>query len=154
MQQKQKTAHLLQAAAPNTAVGGGKSDATCIQTDFFQKHLAKIKQKLQSATGEYRKALMKEMERTVQKERQFKSKTSVDLQQKLVREEELRLKMMHAIMQKLASIGKCPADFAWRWEPPKFHCAGGSHWATPEELGVSAGDCNKYFADTGVMKLD
>jgi hypothetical protein len=156
MQQKQKNALLVQAAEPNAAASGGNAAAAGIQTEFFKKHLAKIAQKLQSAKGLYRENLLKERERAIQKEREFKikGKSSVDLAKALLREEERRLQMMKQMMQKLATIGKCPQEFAWRWENPLFHCEGGSHHASPEQLGVTASDCIKFFGVTGVMKLD
>ena len=157
--QKQKASSAVAAKQQDGAVaGGGSGKGDGLQTDFFEKHIALVKKKLQSAQGQYKTCLQKELLRTEQKAREFKlkGKTSVDLQKALLQEEQRRLEMMRELMRKLASIGKCPMEFSWIWKPSEghFRCAGGSHTATPERLGVTASDCSRYFGDTGVMKLD
>jgi hypothetical protein len=47
-----------------------------------------------------------------------------------------------AIMERINAIGKCQMGFEWIWRPERnsFQCAGGSHWASAQDVGLSEAD--------------
>ena len=46
------------------------------------------------------------------------------------------------IMERINAIGRCPVGFEWIWRPERnsFQCAGGSHWASAGDVGLTEAD--------------
>ena len=120
--------------------------------DFLRDHIRKIEARLRDAEGMHKEKLEEELRRTREQIDKIKLLDEVKAQA-LIEEEKQRLALMQRVVKKIGAIGRCPRDFAWRWEGNGFRCEGGSHYATPEELGVSAEDCYKFFSKTGVMEI-
>ena len=122
--------------------------------DFLKDHLKAVDERLKSAQGTHKSCLNEERNRVIDKLKkiaELKRLGDEAAAKKKLEEEKYRLKLMQQIREKICAIGRCPMDFAWRWEGDRFHCEGGSHYATPEEVGVSAADCVNFFSKTGVM---
>ena len=122
--------------------------------DFLKDHLKAVDERLKSAQGMHKSCLNEERNRVIDKLKkiaELKRLGDEAAAKKKLEEEKQRLKLMQQIREKICTMGRCPADYAWRWEGNRFHCEGGSHYATPEELGVSAADCINFFSKTGVM---
>ena len=120
--------------------------------DYLHDHITKIEARLRDAKGMHKEKLEEELRRTREQIDKIKLLDEVKAQA-LIEEEKQRLALMQQVVEKIGAIGRCPMDFAWRWEGNGFRCEGGSHYATPEELGVSAEDCVKFFSKTGVMEI-
>jgi len=122
--------------------------------DFLKDHLKAVDERLRSAQGMHKSCLNEERNRVIDKLKkiaELKRLGDEAAAKKKLEEEKQRLKLMQQIREKICTMGRCPMDYAWRWEGNQFHCEGGSHYATPEELGVSAADCINFFSKTGVM---
>jgi hypothetical protein len=102
--------------------------------------------------GGHKKQLEEELRRTRELIDNIKLLDEVKAQA-LIEEEKQRLALMKQIVERIIDIGRCEMDFAWRWEGDRFRCEGGSHYATPEQLGVSAEDCFKFFSKTSAMEI-
>jgi hypothetical protein len=50
------------------------------------------------------------------------------------------------IMERINAIGRCPVGFDWIWRPElnSFQCAGGSHFATADDVKLTEAD-KKFF---------
>jgi hypothetical protein len=131
---------------------GPMQSAPDSKLDFLHDHITKIEARLRDAKGGHKEKLEEELRRTRELIDKIKLLDEVNAQA-LIEEEKQRLALMQRIVQSISAIGHCPHDFAWRWEGNGFRCEGGSHHATPEELGVSAEACSKFFSKTDVMEI-
>ncbi len=133
------------------------SDESDGDLDFLKDHLKAIEDRLKSAETEgHETSLREERDRTIKIIKtiaELKRLHDVAAAQKKLEEEKRRLALMTKIRERICAIGRCPMDFAWRWEGNQFHCEGGSHYATPERLGVDLQDCINFFSKTGVVDV-
>jgi hypothetical protein len=147
------THHLEEAggAAPSLVSDGADSDL-----DFLKEHLKAVEERLKSAKGQHLASLKEERDRTMAIIRdiaEMKRRNDVAAAHKKLEDEKKRLALMTKIRQKICVQGRCPMDFAWRWEGNGFRCEGGSHYATAEQLGVDVQDCIDNFSKTGVVDV-
>jgi hypothetical protein len=133
------------------------SDDKDSDLDFLMDHLKAIDERLKSAkTGQHEASLRAERDRTttmIQTIAGLKRLNDAIAAKKKLEEEKRRLALMAKIREKMCTIGRCPMDFAWRWEGKQFRCEGGSHFATAQQLGVSVEDCVNFFSKTGVVDV-
>ena len=133
------------------------SDESDGDLDFLKDHLKAIEDRLKSAeSAGHESSLREERDRTIKMIKtiaELKRLHDVAAAQKKLEEEKRRLALMTKIRERICAIGRCPMDFAWRWEGNQFHCEGGSHYATPERLGVDLQDCINFFSKTGVVDV-
>jgi hypothetical protein len=133
------------------------SDESDGDLDFLKDHLKAIEDRLKSAqSAVHESSLREERDRTIKIIKtiaELKRLHDVAAAQKKLEEEKRRLALVTKIREKICAIGRCPMDFAWRWEGNQFHCEGGSHYATPEQLGVDVQDCINFFSKTGVVDV-
>ncbi len=146
--------HAIQRKEAAKADVKGKAHASAPDSnlDFLRDHIRKIEDRLHDAKGMHREQLEEELRRARELIDKIRLLDEVKAQA-LIEEEKQRLAIMQQVVERISEIGRCPMDFAWRWEGNGFRCEGGSHYATPEELGVSAEACSKFFSKTGVMEI-
>ncbi len=145
-------AHFFKSEEVADNSGQSMESAPDSNLDFLRDHMRKIEARLRDAQGGHRTQLEEELRRTQELVDKIKLLDEVKAQA-LIEEEKERLALMQQVVKRICELGRCPMDFAWRWEGDQFHCEGGSHFATPAQLGVTAEACSKFFSKTGVMEI-
>jgi hypothetical protein len=108
-----------------------------IQLEEEERREAEIRQReaeeaLKRERDEQERRRLEEERRQAEKAR----REAEDRIRKLREKEQLRQK----VLSRLASLGRCPAMYAWRRQGNGFQCEGGSHFASFAELNFSSAD--------------
>jgi hypothetical protein len=154
--QRMERFHQQQQQEDSSSLPSTLSDHDDKDLDFLKEHLEAVDERLKSATGLHETSLRAERDRTItmiQAIAALKRKNDAAAAKKKLEEEKKRLALLTKIRERMRKIDRCPAGFAWRWEGNQFHCEGGSHYATAEQLQVSAEDCANFFSKTGVFDV-
>jgi len=118
-------------------------DVQIQQESLLQEFKSELEEKLkEDLETKYREALEAELRR-IKKLEEAARRAKEEERHRLLEMETKR----RAIIRKLAQIGRCPAGFAWRREGGGFRCAGGSHYASVDQLGIDRTELDKLFPE-------
>ncbi len=143
----------------NVSVGGGAAqpsddddevlpaDDSDSGIDDISSHLRSLQGKRATVPNSERASLEKEIKRVTSL---LDDLEDMDHDERLdaIQAEKRRMQ----IMERINAIGRCPVGFEWIWRPERnsFQCAGGSHWASASDVGMT--DADKRVFDRELQK--
>ena len=113
------------------------SDDSDSGIDDISSHLRRLQAKRATVPHSERASLEKEITRVTSLLDEIEDMDS-DARLDAIQAEKRRIQ----IMERINVIGRCPVGFEWIWRPERnsFQCAGGSHWASAKDVGLTDAD--------------